>query len=150
MQDGRKPSRCRSFVAGERDNLWVDRSSLQAMLERGLSLAEIGRRLGRHESTVGYWVRKHGLEAGGAWPACSARRAHPCPASISGGSRTLDCPDCPRDRSKHVHGTPLDANLRNKDDRAGRSPRFHRKSEAGRPSDPPEDMPYTWPHRVLA
>jgi transposase-like protein len=43
----------------------VDRESLQAFLERGLSLAEIGRRFERHESTVAYWVRKHGLEAGG-------------------------------------------------------------------------------------
>ncbi len=39
----------------------MDRESLQAFLERGLSLAEIGRRFDRHESTVAYWVRKHGL-----------------------------------------------------------------------------------------
>src|ERR1035438_255437 len=39
----------------------MDRDSLKAMLERGLSLAEIGRRFDRHESTVAYWVRKHGL-----------------------------------------------------------------------------------------
>jgi transposase len=41
----------------------MDRDSLKAMLEQGLSLNEIGRRFDRHESTVGYWVRKHGLEA---------------------------------------------------------------------------------------
>src|SRR4051812_12513826 len=39
----------------------MDRASLESFLERGLSLAEIGRRVGRHESTVGYWVRKYGL-----------------------------------------------------------------------------------------
>jgi transposase len=33
------------------------------MLGEGLSLAEIGRRLGRHESTVAYWVDRHGLRA---------------------------------------------------------------------------------------
>jgi 5-methylcytosine-specific restriction endonuclease McrA len=35
------------------------------MLERGFSLAEIGRRVDRHESTVAYWVAKHGLTAVG-------------------------------------------------------------------------------------
>ncbi len=41
----------------------VDRDSLKAMLDEDLSLAEIGRRVGRHPSTVAYWVGKHGLEA---------------------------------------------------------------------------------------
>ena len=41
----------------------MDRSSLEQLLGRGLSLAEIGRRFGRHESTVAYWVQKHELEA---------------------------------------------------------------------------------------
>jgi transposase len=41
----------------------MDRASLEVLLERGLSLAEIGRRFDRHEATVSYWVRKHGLEA---------------------------------------------------------------------------------------
>lgn len=41
----------------------MDRVSLEGFLSEGLSLAEIGRRLGRHESTVGYWVAKHGLKA---------------------------------------------------------------------------------------
>jgi len=41
----------------------MDRASLEGFLARGLSLAEIGRRLGRHESTVAYWVEKHGLQA---------------------------------------------------------------------------------------
>lgn len=38
---------------------------MEQMLSEGLSLAEIGRRSGLHESTVGYWVAKHGLEAVG-------------------------------------------------------------------------------------
>jgi len=41
----------------------MDRVSLEQLLGRGLSLAEIGRRFDLHEATVGYWVKKHGLEA---------------------------------------------------------------------------------------
>lgn len=41
----------------------MDRAELQDLLSQGLSLAQIGRRVGLHESTVGYWVRKHGLKA---------------------------------------------------------------------------------------
>lgn len=33
------------------------------MLGEGLSLAEIGIRVGRHEATVAYWMKKHGLAA---------------------------------------------------------------------------------------
>lgn len=43
----------------------MDRDSLEQWLHQGLSLGEIGRRVGRHPSTVGYWVAKHGLEAAG-------------------------------------------------------------------------------------
>jgi transposase-like protein len=32
-------------------------------VSQGLSLAEIGRRFDLHEATVGYWVKKHGLQA---------------------------------------------------------------------------------------
>jgi transposase len=41
----------------------MDRVSLEQLLAQGLSLAEIGRRFDLHESTVGYWVKKHGLRA---------------------------------------------------------------------------------------
>lgn len=41
----------------------MDRTALEQMLDEGLSLAEIGRRVGRHESTVAYWLRKLGLAA---------------------------------------------------------------------------------------
>jgi hypothetical protein len=41
----------------------MDRGELETRLERGLSLAAIGREHGVHEATVGYWVKKHGLEA---------------------------------------------------------------------------------------
>jgi transposase-like protein len=41
----------------------VERETLEALLARGLSLEAIGRRFGKHPSTVGYWVRKHGLRA---------------------------------------------------------------------------------------
>jgi IS30 family transposase len=43
----------------------MDRRDLEQMLGEGLSLAEIGRRVGRHEATVSYWLRRHGLEAVG-------------------------------------------------------------------------------------
>ena len=36
---------------------------MEQLLGQGLSLAEIGRRFGRHEATVSYWLRKYGLEA---------------------------------------------------------------------------------------
>jgi transposase len=41
----------------------MDRASLEQLLGQGLSLAEIGRRFDLHEATVGYWVKKYGLEA---------------------------------------------------------------------------------------
>jgi transposase len=41
----------------------MDRTSLQKFLAQGLSLEEIGRRVRLHESTVAYWVEKHGLQA---------------------------------------------------------------------------------------
>lgn len=41
----------------------MDRDSLALLLGEGLSLEQIGRRFGREASTVGYWVKKHGLEA---------------------------------------------------------------------------------------
>ncbi len=41
----------------------VDRALLEQYLDEGLSLAEIGRRVGRHESTVAYWMAQHGLKA---------------------------------------------------------------------------------------
>jgi hypothetical protein len=43
----------------------MDRVALRQLLDEGLSLAEIGRRLARHESTVAHWVKRHGLEAVG-------------------------------------------------------------------------------------
>jgi transposase-like protein len=39
----------------------MEKKTLAGMLDEGLSLEEIGRRVGRHPSTIGYWVTKHGL-----------------------------------------------------------------------------------------
>src|SRR3954451_3737843 len=44
----------------------LDREALEAMLAEGCSLEEIGRRVGRHPSTISYWLRKYGLQAVGA------------------------------------------------------------------------------------
>jgi transposase len=41
----------------------VDKQSLAAMLDQGLSLEEIGRCLSKHPSTVSYWLHKYGLRA---------------------------------------------------------------------------------------
>jgi transposase len=41
----------------------VDRAVLKQFLDEGLSLGEIGRHVDLHESTVGYWVQRHGLRA---------------------------------------------------------------------------------------
>lgn len=43
----------------------MDRAGLERLLDEGLSLEDIARRFERHPSTVGYWLRKHGLEANG-------------------------------------------------------------------------------------
>jgi transposase len=39
----------------------MHRDALERWLQEGLSLEAIGRRTGRHPSTVGYWARKYGL-----------------------------------------------------------------------------------------
>lgn len=41
----------------------MDRARLERWLADGLSLEEMGRRTGRHPSTVSYWLDKHGLRA---------------------------------------------------------------------------------------
>jgi transposase len=41
----------------------VGAAILEAYLRRGLSLEAIGRLMGRHPSTIGYWVKRHGLAA---------------------------------------------------------------------------------------
>jgi excisionase family DNA binding protein len=41
----------------------VEEALLESYLRRGLSLDAIGRLTGRHPSTVGYWVKRHGLAA---------------------------------------------------------------------------------------
>ena len=43
----------------------MDKEVLGAWIAEGLSLEQIGQLAGRHPSTVGYWVRKHGLAAAG-------------------------------------------------------------------------------------
>jgi transposase-like protein len=39
----------------------MDKESLQALLDQGLSVERIGKRFGKDPSTVAYWMRKHGL-----------------------------------------------------------------------------------------
>ena len=39
----------------------MERVSLEEFLSQELSLAEIGKRFGKHEATVAYWVKKYEL-----------------------------------------------------------------------------------------
>jgi transposase len=41
----------------------MEKELLEGMLAEGLSLATIGREVGRHESTVAYWAERYGLRA---------------------------------------------------------------------------------------
>jgi transposase len=43
----------------------MDRDQLKAWLDDGLSLEQIGSVVGRHPSTVSYWLSRHGLKANG-------------------------------------------------------------------------------------
>jgi transposase len=41
----------------------MERALLECFLADGLSLERIGQLTGKHHSTVGYWIKKHGLQA---------------------------------------------------------------------------------------
>src|SRR3954471_24727069 len=41
----------------------MQKQFLEQCLAEGMSLEAIGKRTGKHESTVSYWLKKHGLEA---------------------------------------------------------------------------------------
>jgi transposase len=41
----------------------MEKEFLQECLAQGMSLEAIGKRVDKHESTVSYWLKKHGLEA---------------------------------------------------------------------------------------
>jgi transposase len=41
----------------------VEKELLERCLAEGMSLEAIGEKVGKHESTVSYWLKKHGLEA---------------------------------------------------------------------------------------
>jgi transposase len=43
----------------------IEKRLPEEFLAEGLSLEAIGERVGKHESTVSYWLKKHGLIAGG-------------------------------------------------------------------------------------
>lgn len=43
----------------------MEKELLEECLAEGLSLEAIGKRVGKHESTVSYWLKKHGLSAVG-------------------------------------------------------------------------------------
>jgi transposase/ribosomal protein S27AE len=52
-------------VCGTSNDPVVDKALLEGCLAEGMSLEAIGKRVGKHESTVSYWLKKHGLAAVG-------------------------------------------------------------------------------------
>jgi transposase len=44
----------------------MERELLEHYLKQGLTLREIGERTGKHLTTVGYWIKRHGLRAANA------------------------------------------------------------------------------------
>jgi transposase len=58
----------------------MERTPLEQMLARGMSLEAIGREVGRHPSTVAYWLRRHELVAVNAQR--FARRGPPSRAQL--------------------------------------------------------------------
>ncbi len=44
----------------------MEKAFLEGCLAEGMSLEAIGKRVGKHESTVSHWLKKHGLEAAGS------------------------------------------------------------------------------------
>jgi transposase len=46
-----------------RDEQHTERDVLAGLLADGLSVEAIGRRFGKHPSTIAYWLRKHDLDA---------------------------------------------------------------------------------------
>jgi transposase len=44
----------------------MDKDLLESYLAQGLTLREIGERTGKHLTTVGYWIKRHGLRAANA------------------------------------------------------------------------------------
>lgn len=50
-------------VCGICNDAVVEKELLEECLGEGLSLEAIGKRVGKHESTVSYWLKKHGLDA---------------------------------------------------------------------------------------
>ena len=55
----------------------MDRDWLEAQLAAGRSIESIAREVGKHPSTVGYWVKKYGLTLPARGQARRARRARP-------------------------------------------------------------------------
>lgn len=43
----------------------MEKQFLEACLKQGMSLEAIGQEVGKHPSTIGYWLKKHGLTARG-------------------------------------------------------------------------------------
>ncbi|MFN8159794.1 MAG: hypothetical protein U0R52_01940 [Solirubrobacterales bacterium] len=55
----------------------MDKRFLEECLAKGMSLEAIGREVGRHPSTVGYWLEKHGLVASGSHRHSPKRKVDP-------------------------------------------------------------------------
>lgn len=77
-------------VRSHRHALDMEKAFLESCLKRGMSLEAIGEEVGKHPSTVGYWLKKHGLRAAGAEkyaPRGQVRRE--CLVALAGSGATL-------------------------------------------------------------
>jgi transposase len=79
---------------------------LKELLAEGISLAEIGRRVDRHESTVAYWVARHGLQASGRrrYAARGALRREDLERLVAAGATIAEIADrCDRSKAAVRH-----------------------------------------------
>ena len=118
----------------------MDRDWLEAQLAAGRSIESIAREVGKHPSTVGYWVKKHGLTspARRGTPPAAASTREALEQLVSAGMSP------PRDRRaarrELRHGAALAASLRARrrcvphDSRPPARPRATRRSRATCPT----------------
>ncbi|MGN6558485.1 MAG: helix-turn-helix domain-containing protein [Solirubrobacterales bacterium] len=64
----------------------MEKELLEECLAEGMSLEAIGKQVGKHESTVSYWLKKHGLAAARAEKHASKDGTASCRWSIAAGN----------------------------------------------------------------
>ena len=85
----------------------MDRESLELLLGQGLSLEQIGKRFGKHPSTVSYWMAKHALQAVKREKHSAKGRDRAGALGCVGGGGDDDRGDRRRGRCEQRHGAAL-------------------------------------------